>query len=343
MPPQRSKQISSSFPARKSVQNAQRKKNTNVSTDPKPDPQLHKAWLQSLPPPWDFDPNYRHPKGTRTSCLTYAKKTYQLTDREISTLPYRQMKNPHSEKHPMKRYSGDDLWNLKARKCKALQTEMVVDRVVYPGAPFRSLPESLPSQPEAANTSLSSGNTLQTAPRIINDYYLSVPPLIPDPVKIIWRPGEIAGPVTVQDACRLYCVNALHDIESTQADIYLSDMQITPSDIRDLSSVSPWIDLATVARRAVQLHGGFYAHRGLVQGKRLLEERHLTAAGKVKSEFEWSPLAPPEGFEPEEDMNDEGDDMNAIMSRRVAVLYPIERIYDEMGQPVGWSPPWGYF
>ncbi|KAJ8087175.1 hypothetical protein PM082_006003 [Marasmius tenuissimus] len=320
MPPQRSKQISSSFPARKNVQNAQKKKTTNDSTDPRPDSQLHKAWLQSLPPPWEFDPNYRHAKGTRTSCLTYAKKTYQLTDREISTLPYRQMKNPHSVKHPMKRYSGDDLWNLKARKCRALQMEMVVDRVVYPGAPFRSLPEPPPPpQPEAANTSLTSGNTLQIAPRIINNnYYLSVPPLVPDPVKIIWRPGEIAGPVAVQDACRLYC--------------------ITPSDIRDLSSVSPWIDLSTVARRAVQLHGGFFAHRGLVLSKRLEEERYLTAVGKVKSEFEWSPLAPPEEFEPEEDMNDEGDDMNAIMSRRVAVLYPIERKYDEMGQPTGWSP-----
>ncbi|KAL0571422.1 hypothetical protein V5O48_010538 [Marasmius crinis-equi] len=336
MPPHRSNQISARFPARKNTQTQQRKKKPSAPAASKPDAKLHKAWLASLPPSWEFDPKYRHPKGTKTTCLTYAKKTFQLTDREISTLPHRQMKNPHYEKYPMKRYSETDLWNLKARKCRALQMEMIVDGHHYPGAPFQSLPAALPSQKTSqVGASSGSGNDSGgNAPRVIHEYHLLVPPQTPDPSKIYWKPGEIAGPVTVQDACRLYCVGAPSCFESSRK---LTSYQITPLDIRDLSSVSPWIDLTTVAKRALELHGGFYAHREVVMRRRIEEERRLTAGNKTKSEFEWSPLAPPEEFEEEEDMNEDGDDMDTIMAYRVAVLYPIERTYNEDGTSQ-WSP-----
>ena len=40
-------------------------------------------------------------------------------------------------------------------------------------------------------------------------------------------------------------------------------MKLEPKDMEDLSAASPWIDVKTVAMRAVRIHGGFKAYNAV--------------------------------------------------------------------------------
>ncbi|KAJ7772914.1 hypothetical protein DFH07DRAFT_767772 [Mycena maculata] len=192
---------------------------------------LQKEWNLSLKP-WVKDPKFVHPKGTKTVSKTDAKKTFKLNDKEMATLPYES--RPSDKYLPMQLYNYNHLMELAKRKCSKLAARPRLASTVSIAA--------LPAWMEHMSNA-------QPPPLKLSDY--STPPnaVTPDPEKIIWTPSKISGPVTVNDACRLYCTD--------------SSTQITPADIRDLANHSPWIDLATVAKRAVALHGGFYAHKQL--------------------------------------------------------------------------------
>ncbi|KAJ7171916.1 hypothetical protein C8R46DRAFT_1084234 [Mycena filopes] len=143
----------------------------------------------------------------------------------------------------------------------------------------------------------------------------------PDPEEITWTPRKLSGSVAVEDACRLYC--------------------ITAEQIQDLSNASQWIDLGTVARRAVTLHGGFYAHEAIVRRARYEEERMLTEVGEDESRFRFSPLIHKQ-YDP--DIDSRLYDPRPLPKNPVAVHYPI--LYDTIWDHGGgseWHPSWGSF
>ncbi|KAK7038253.1 hypothetical protein R3P38DRAFT_2905273 [Favolaschia claudopus] len=156
-------------------------------------------------------------------------------------------------------------------------------------------------------------------PLKIMDYTCPPDAKVPDPERIIWTPTKMDGLVTVKDACRLYCIE--------------------PNDIRDLSAHSPWIniDLETVAKRAVAIHGGCHAHKDLLLQYRNAEEAALQAivdrthiADDGISDFKFSPTTQKQMEESEEF---EADDwmyevLGSLASRpktRVAVNVAVTR------------------
>lgn len=109
-------------------------------------------------------------------------------------------------------YSYDDLYHLAARKAQKLNKELVVGGVVVDS---HQRPASSPTPPASS----SKPRTLdlweehirnpQPPPMILDEpYYLDEPPDRPDPPlkQIVWQPTSILGPVSVNDACRLYFV-----------------------------------------------------------------------------------------------------------------------------------------
>ncbi|KAJ6501896.1 hypothetical protein C8R45DRAFT_1209567 [Mycena sanguinolenta] len=161
-------------------------------------------------------------------------------------------------------------------------------------------------------------------PLKIAEYASPANAMKPDPATITWTPSSLSRPVLVKDACRLYCIE--------------------PRDIRDLSAHSPLIDLATVAKRAVTLHGGFYAHKELVLQRREAEEQALSQAQLRKSLFHFSPMT-------RRDWNGDYKNLGLYDSsepippiNRVAVFYPIEEVsVDNSGCVWEWYPLWGGF
>ncbi|KAJ7171910.1 hypothetical protein C8R46DRAFT_1257447 [Mycena filopes] len=243
--------------------------------------QLRREWNASLPAPWAWRADFRHPAGTYTVLKGKIAAEYKpLTPRDIATLPYERCVSDKTG-FIMHLYSDTQLSDLAARKRAKLM-----------------LPP-LPA-PVAAK---------------------------PDPDEITWTPSKLSGSVAVKDACRLYC--------------------ITPEAIKDLSDVSEWIDLGTVARRAVTLHGGFYAHEAIVLRARDEEERMLekeiSQADERKSRFRFSPLIHQQYTEP----NDDAYYLYGPGPPRknpVAVHYPIFYFSDDdYGCAWEWYPSWGDF
>ncbi|KAJ7772939.1 hypothetical protein DFH07DRAFT_937485 [Mycena maculata] len=165
-----------------------------------------------------------------------------------------------------------------------------------------------------------------TPPLKIEDYTSPPDAATPDPEQIIWTPSKISGPVTVEDACRLYC--------------------ITPDDIRDLSDYSCWIDLPTVAKRALTLHGGFHAHMELVRKRREEEEEMLFQdipdSKTQKSSFRFSPMILKQWVEfAREDSWDYASTASRmappVKQYRVAVFYPTQHC-DEDNWRWEWLP-----
>ncbi|KAJ7685748.1 hypothetical protein DFH06DRAFT_1358390 [Mycena polygramma] len=225
-----------------------------------------KEWTDSLPALWVKQQNFRHPSGTWTVIKAIAEK-FPLNKREIGTLPYEDGVSVENS-FQMKLYAYDQLVDLATRKCAKL------------GIPLRipdCAPQSLSRSPGADEGSVipvDSRTALpweehvrnpQPPPLRMSQY---IPPpnmLAPDPEKIAWLPRGLQGPVTVKDACRMYLIK--------------------PEEITDLSNFSPWVDLCTVAQRAVRLHGGFYAHKELHK-----EQAFLEKAGRDQSDFTFSPF-----------------------------------------------------
>ncbi|KAK7038252.1 hypothetical protein R3P38DRAFT_2696886 [Favolaschia claudopus] len=291
-------------------------------------------WKASLPPKWIPRADYKHPKGTRTIVKTKAAKKYPLNDDEIGTLPYAQF--PADNGYTMHLYSETQIMNLAVAKHRKLELDLVIDGLIYhwysgsfeKGAVF-SVSLKNPPKPEPQPWDA-------CPPLKIKDYTLPHKAEFPDPDSIIWTPSKISGPVTVKDACRLY--------------------GIEPNDIQDLSAHSPWIDLETVAKRAVTLHGGFYAHNALLSRHRNAEEAALQAivdrthrADYGISDFKLSPTTLKQMDEIqklEEDawMYEIPGTTSSRPKNRVAVLYPIEKVgMDDYGCMWEWFPLWEDF
>ncbi|KAJ7154187.1 hypothetical protein C8R46DRAFT_446363 [Mycena filopes] len=190
--------------------------------------QRRQEWIQSLPAAWVVERGFTHPEGTTTVAKGQAMKDYKLNQQEISTLPY--VPDITKQGHSMRLYAAQQLAALATRKSKALQTPL--PEVLTGGLPAFLQHYQHPDPP----------------PLIITDYTCPPQATTADPAIITWEPSKLRGPVNVKEACRLYCVS--------------------PEEIRDLSDHSPSIDLGSVARRAVTLHGGFHAHKALAGTKR---------------------------------------------------------------------------
>ncbi|KAJ7080434.1 hypothetical protein B0H15DRAFT_953618 [Mycena belliarum] len=179
----------------------------------------------------------------------------------------------------------------------------------------------------------------QPPPLKIEAYNSPTNAATPDPEKIVWKPSKISGPVTVKDACRLY--------------------SITPHDIQDLLAHSKWIDLSTVAKRAVALHGGFSAHEELLHQRRDAEEKalyaqirasnHIVTDLNSKSHFRFSPFIHKQWTAPNdsylyEPMHPGLGGSAPPKQHRVAVLYPIKYVdQGDYGCEWQWMPDWGSF
>ncbi|KAJ7264870.1 hypothetical protein B0H12DRAFT_1101219 [Mycena haematopus] len=265
-------------------------------------------WNKSLPPLWVKQTNFTHAPTARTITKTNAKKKYKLNDREIGTLPHEQ-RTSDATGYLMQLYNERQVEGLALRKSAKL------------GVKISKNPPKLPAWMEHIVNP-------QPPPLIIAEYTCPPDAVKPDPEDITWKPSKLSGPVSVQDACRLYC--------------------IAPTDIQDLSTHSPWIDLVTVAKRALTLHGGFYAHEKLVLQRREAEEKALTEsiphAYERKSLFQFSPMS-----QAEWDRDCEDDWMYEVPGQpspptRVAVFYHIAyKCLDDYGADWEWLPMWGDF
>ncbi|KAF7364035.1 Poly(A) RNA polymerase cid14 [Mycena sanguinolenta] len=279
-------------------------------------------WNNSLPPLWVKQTNFRHPARTTTITKGDAKKKFKLNDREIGTLPYEQA---ISEKtgYTMLLYSEREALNLAFREAAKLEVKLEVNGLIYHSGDADVCVVSLKNLPKLPAWMEHIRNP-QPPPLKIAEYTSPSDAVKPDPEAITWTPTKLSGPVSVEDACRLYCIE--------------------PADIQDLSAHSKWIDLATVAKRAVTLHGGFYAHKELVFQRREAEQDALSDsirdAWKRKSHFQFSPMARAEWT------SDCGDDWmyssasgRSSPPNRVAVFYPIEYIcFDDYGCDWRWLP-----
>ncbi|KAJ6526241.1 hypothetical protein DFH09DRAFT_1187816 [Mycena vulgaris] len=259
--------------------------------------------------PFNLDSGIRG--GTRTVTKTDAMKNFSLNDDDIGSLPYEVQRR--QMRVAVNLYDCAQLTDLANRKYAKLGRPLAV----------------------AGSHSGSSGLAAwqnhilnpDPPPLKIQDYTCPPTALKPDPEKIYWAPSHISGPVTVEDACRLYC--------------------IVPEDIQDLAQHSSWIDLSTVAKRAVTLHGGFYAHKELVLERRREEEDMLTQefpdeAEKRQSHFRFSPIILQQLQHTYNDL----DAMSATTPPQdpVAVLYPIKYCSrNNSGCIWNWEPDWGDF
>ncbi|KAJ7143122.1 hypothetical protein C8R43DRAFT_1015646 [Mycena crocata] len=222
----------------------------------------------------------------------------ELNDRDLKSLPHEWRISPKTG-YNMKLYAHEKLMDLEKRKCTAL------------GKPIPALKRP-PWLEHVYNAQ---------PPPVRSEAYTSPSrPAVPDPENIIWKPSKILGPVTVEDACRLYCL----DLE----------------DFEHLSSTSRWIDLPTVAKRALTLHGGFYAHKQLVLQRRMEEEEELEKADKDESYFTFSATILAELEATNTRIYDNYDDTvdQTAKDRRVAVLYPIKCFWDDNGCSSEWEP-----
>ncbi|KAJ7706866.1 hypothetical protein B0H17DRAFT_1034694 [Mycena rosella] len=221
--------------------------------------------------------------------------------------------------------------DLAKRKCAKLSRELEVAGLIYHShsgssqnggvsvVSFKN-PPKLPAWQEHISNP-------QPPPLKIQDYTCPPNAVTPDPEKITWMPYKISGPVTVADACRLYCIE--------------------PEDIQDLSQYSCWIDLPTVAKRALTLHGGFYAHKELVRKRRDEEEdaldREIPEADDRQSRFRFSPMIAKQWEERDDDYGWYDTSSGPSKQHRVAAHYPISYIcQDDYGCDWVWTPDWEF-
>ncbi|KAJ6490797.1 hypothetical protein C8R47DRAFT_1123587 [Mycena vitilis] len=292
--------------------------------------QRQKEWKESLPAPWVKQTNFRHPSGTGTTSKANAKK-YRLNDDDLKTLPYEERLS--KEGFAMKLYNEDHLMDLAMRKSVKLGVELEIDGVVYHSHSGSSATGSVSvisiKNPPKLPAWMEHITNPQPPPLKLTEYSCPLQATRPDPENIIWRPSKISGPVTVADACRLYCIQ--------------------PADIEDLAAHSPWIDLASAARRALTLHGGFYEHEDRVRQSRTAEQQALDdeirEPDKRKSRFRFSPMVQQDWDHVDEDAwKYQTMGGSTVEQHRVAVFYPM--IYysdDDYGCDWRWVPDWGDF
>ncbi|KAJ7772901.1 hypothetical protein DFH07DRAFT_801882 [Mycena maculata] len=301
---------------------------TKRETPPKPKEGLRtwqREWAATMElEKWSVDKKFVHPEGTSILPKGAAMRKFKLNQIEMATLPCeREFRGEGST--TVLHYSCDQLRILATRKRTKLGKLLEEDgprtcspRVSHRGGASRD-PPALPSYLEHYHRP-------NPPPLKIPAYTSPAGAQASDPAIIIWEPTKIMGPVTVYEACRLYCIN--------------------PEDIQDLSAYSPWIDLPTVAKRAVALHGGFHAHKALVLRHRTAEEDALDQAKKNKSDFTFSGIIWEQldfYFRTTSSVAYEHPSQS-VRERRVAVLYPIEsEDQGDYGCNWEWVPFWGDF
>ncbi|KAJ7067859.1 hypothetical protein C8F01DRAFT_1116017 [Mycena amicta] len=291
-----------------------------------------KEWREQLPQPWKLDLKFKHPQYTTTVATKAAKADYHLTDEELRTLPHET--RPSGYLKPMKLYSHEALFNLARDKSKFLQSPLIIGNQEYLSDPGPA-GSAVPALVQLRNLKL---------PKWMDDLHDPQPPPLkqldyqpvttgerPDPPIIRWMPSDVPEVVSVSDACRLYCIE--------------------PGDLEDLATASHWIDVGTVARRAVKLHGGFYAHHDYVQKRREQEEKMLENKYRdshdfdQRSDFEWSPHVRAYRKWCAEDDTAWMYEIpgKRDTEKRVAVLYPISYEHRNDFGPGDWEPYWGHF
>ncbi|KAJ7248202.1 hypothetical protein B0H12DRAFT_1234953 [Mycena haematopus] len=247
------------------------------------------------------------------------KKEFKLNDRELGTLP-EEHRTSDTSGYLMQLYSGRQVEDLALRKCAKLGVNInslvyYIFRIRNPGKKFAQTSGLDGAHQESSTASLK-----------IAKYTRPPNPVKPDPKLITWKPSKLSGPVSVEDACRLYCIE--------------------PTDIQDLSARSLWIDLATVAKRAVTLHGGFYAHQNLVFQRREAEQKTLSESNPYadwESLFQFFPMSQAE-LNRDRAYDWMYDSSQPSPPNRVAVFYPIEYVcFDKYGSDCEWMPRWGEF
>lgn len=85
----------------------------------------------------------------------------------------------------------------------------------------------------------------------------------PQPENIVWSGEHVTCNVTIQDACLLYCVSGFRHASGSRQ---TSDphVKLERADLVDLCDGNRvWLDIKTVAIRALREHGGLTAHNAL--------------------------------------------------------------------------------
>ena len=96
------------------------------------------------------------------------------------------------------------------------------------------------------------------------EYLQPAPAVSTDPEDIIWTGELFNDNLQVDDACMMYLVSSsfLFGCRSSHED-GCSLFQLERDQIEDLLETTSWLSPVTLARRALELHGGFHAHNNM--------------------------------------------------------------------------------
>ena len=167
-----------------------------------------------------------------------------LSPDELKTLPYETRPTGQANRNDMKLFDKGAVKMLALRKAEVMQMELPPPLPTFELGSFwdRVRPAKPPVQ--------------------ILDY---VPPKYaradPPAETIVWKGELVQCPVSPQDACTLYGVRLQTPrCMPPTASSLQHFVQLFPNDIEDLAEKSNWLDIGTVARRALTVHGGFIKH-----------------------------------------------------------------------------------
>jgi hypothetical protein len=139
---------------------------------------------------------------------TEAKKDFKLDDDDLNSLPCEFERRPPYR--AVQLFAYGQLMNLAKRKCAKLEKELEVGGMIYHSHSGTSqtgevMLASLRNPPKLEAWMEHMLNP-QPPPLKIEGYTCPPQASTPDPEKIIWTPSRISGAVSIEDACRLYCV-----------------------------------------------------------------------------------------------------------------------------------------
>ncbi|KAK7043762.1 hypothetical protein VNI00_008374 [Paramarasmius palmivorus] len=205
---------------------------------------------------WEGTEPFRHPQGVATRTAKDARVFEdvhpRLTVDDLATIPYEERQNPTTN-NTMKLYAVKDLRNLIQLRASFLKIEHHPPSSPFPSS---SMPRIVVFTPNP-NDPLVLRDTKPGA--IINHDYQ---PLQCDPglEEIVWDGEHVPLDIGVShtEACLLYCLDR--------------------QDIEDLAAASRFLDLKTVAVRALKVHGGFQRHNEIVVQRRRRQKATIEAA-----------------------------------------------------------------
>ncbi|KAK7049373.1 hypothetical protein VNI00_005974 [Paramarasmius palmivorus] len=117
---------------------------------------------------------------------------------------------------------------------------------------------------------------------VIKHDYISIAPDDPAPNEIIWEGEDLwYFAVNVQDACLTYCAYTNHTL-----------FKLEPQDVSDLVSKHGWLDLQSVAIRALEIHGGLKRHNQMIINKRKADQKAIEDKYYAVGYHDCQPLKP---------------------------------------------------